>query len=137
MAGAAAFLPSAPGSGNLIGFVLVFMALFVAAGIGNGSTFRMIPIIFRTLRERAVADRGNAVALEQARREGSTEGAAAMGWSSAVAALGCAYIPIVFGTSINLTGSPQAALILFSVFYLTCLVGTWWWYTRRGAEVTC
>ena len=134
---AAAFLPSAPDSGNLIGFVLVFMALFVAAGIGNGSTFRMIPIIFRTLRERAVADRGNAVALEQARREGSTEGAAAMGWSSAVAALGCAYIPIVFGTSINLTGSPQAALILFSVFYLTCLMGTWWWYTRRDAEVTC
>ena len=81
------FLPTAGGGGSLLGFVLAFMALFVAAGIGNGSTFRMIPIIFRTLRERAVADPNDQAALEQARRVGSTEGAATLGFSSAVAAL--------------------------------------------------
>ena len=134
---AAFFLPSANGGGSLIGFVLAFMVLFVAAGVGNGSTFRMIPIIFRTLRERTISDPRDAAALEQARREGSTEGAAALGWSSAMAAFGCAYIPIAYGTSIDLTGSPRAALLFFSLFYLTCVLGTWRWYARRGAEVRC
>ncbi len=133
---AAFFLPGATGGGNLIGFVLAFMALFVAAGIGNGSTFRMIPIIFRTLRERAVDPKDQA-ALEQARRLGSTEGAATLGFSSAMAAFGGFFIPIAYGTSIKLTGSPQGALLFFSVFYFSCVAGTWWWYGRRDAEVAC
>jgi NNP family nitrate/nitrite transporter-like MFS transporter len=111
--------------------------MFVAAGLGNGSTFRMIPIIFRTLREREVKDPNDHEALEAARRLGATEGAATLGFSSAVAALGLAFIPIAYGTSIKLTGSPVAALIFFSVFYLSCLLGTWRWYARRGAEVAC
>ena len=81
------FLPTAGSGGSLLGFVLAFIALFVAAGVGNGSTFRMIPIIFRTLREREVSDPNDQAALEQARRVGSTEGAATLGFSSAVAAL--------------------------------------------------
>ena len=55
--------PTAGNDGNLPGFVLAFIALFIAAGVGNGSTFRMIPIIFRTLREREVADRNDEAAL--------------------------------------------------------------------------
>jgi len=113
------------------------MVLFIAAGLGNGSTFRMIPIIFRTLREREVKDPNDRTALEAAHRLGSTEGAATLGFSSAVAAFGLAFIPIAYGTSINLTGSPVAALIFFSVFYLSCVLGTWRWYARRNAEVTC
>jgi NNP family nitrate/nitrite transporter-like MFS transporter len=113
------------------------MVLFVAAGIGNGSTFRMIPIIFRTLRERGVADPGDKAALEEARRAGSTEGAATLGWSSAMAAFGGFFIPIAYGTSIKLTGSPVGALVFFSCFYLSCVLGTWRWYARRGAEVAC
>jgi NNP family nitrate/nitrite transporter-like MFS transporter len=131
------FLPAADGGGSVQGFVLTFMILFIAAGLGNGSTFRMIPIIFRTLRERGVANRNDQAALEQAQREGSTEGAATLGFSSAVAALGGGFIPIAYGTSINLTGSPQGALVFFGLFYLSCLVVTWWWYSRRGAEVAC
>jgi NNP family nitrate/nitrite transporter-like MFS transporter len=131
------FLPTAGSGGSLLGFVLAFMVLFVAAGIGNGSTFRMIPVIFRTLREREVRDQSDRAALEEARRVGSTEGAATLGFSSAVAAFGGFFIPIAYGTSIKLTGSPQGALIFFSVFYLTCLLGTWRWYARRGAEVAC
>jgi len=127
----------AGGEGSLTGFVLAFMALFVAAGIGNGSTFRMIPIIFRTLREREVGDQNDQAALAQARRVGSTEGAATLGFSSAVAALGGFFIPIAYGTSIKLTGSPQGALVFFSVFYLSCVLGTWRWYARRSAEVAC
>jgi NNP family nitrate/nitrite transporter-like MFS transporter len=125
------------GEGSLIGFSLAFMVLFVAAGIGNGSTFRMIPIIFRTLREREVTDPNDQAALDEARRVGATEGAATLGFSSAAAAFGGFFIPIAYGTSINLTGGPQGALIFFSVFYLSCLLGTWRWYSRRDAEVAC
>jgi NNP family nitrate/nitrite transporter-like MFS transporter len=98
---------------------------------------RMIPIIFRTLREREVKNPSDKDALEAARRVGATEGAATLGFSSAIAAFGLAFIPIAYGTSIDLTGSPMAALVFFSVFYLSCLVGTWRWYARRDAEVAC
>ncbi len=130
-------LPSPGVAGSLAGFVAAFMALFVAAGVGNGSTFRMIPIIFRTLRERTVKDPSDTAALEEARRAGSADGAATLGWSSAMAALGGFFIPIAYGTSIKLTGSPQGALVFFSLFYLSCVLGTWRWYARRDAEVAC
>ncbi len=134
---ATAFLPGAHGGGNVIGFVAMFLVLFLAAGIGNGSTFRMIPIIFRTLRERRVTDRNDETALEQARRDGATEAAAAMGLSAAVAAFGGFFIPIAYGASIELTGGPQGALVFFSVFYLSCVLVTWRWYSRKEAEVPC
>ena len=131
------FLRAGGGTGSLTGFVLTFIAMFIAAGVGNGSTFRMIPIIFRTLREREVKDPRDEGALEAARRVGATEGAATLGFSSAIAAFGLAFIPIAYGTSIDLTGSPMGALVFFSAFYLSCLFGTWRWYARRGAEVAC
>ncbi len=131
------FLPSVESSGNVIGFVLMFLILFVAAGIGNGSTFRMIPTLFRTLRERQIADGNDAAGLEQARREGATEAAVAMGVSAAIAALGGFFIPMAYGASIELTGSPQSALLFFSLFYLSCVAITWRWYSRKGAEAPC
>jgi NNP family nitrate/nitrite transporter-like MFS transporter len=134
---AAYFLPRAGTEGSLLGFVLAFVALFLAAGVGNGSTFRMIPIIFRTLRERQVANPGDQAAMEEARRVGSTEGAATLGFSSAVAAFGGFFIPIAYGTSIKLTGSAEGALFFFSLFYLSCMIGTWRWYARKDAEVAC
>jgi MFS transporter, NNP family, nitrate/nitrite transporter len=105
---AVAFLPGADGGGNVVGFVAMFLVLFLAAGLGNGSTFRMIPTIYRTLHERRVLDRHDGAALEQARRTGATEAAAAMGFSSAVAAFGGFFIPIAYGASIQLTGGPRA-----------------------------
>ena len=132
------FLPGTDGvGGSKIGFVVMFLILFLAAGIGNGSTFRMIPTIFRSLRERQVSDPNDTVALEQARRTGATEAAAAIGLSAAVAAFGGFFIPMAYGTSIELSGSPQGALLFFSVFYLSCVGVTWWWYWRKGAEVPC
>ena len=135
--GAAAFLPGGNGGGNVMGFVAMFLVLFLAAGIGNGSTFRMIPVIFRTLRERQVTNQSDETALEQARRDGATEAAAAMGLSAAIAAFGGFFIPMAYGTSIELTGSPQSALLFFSLFYLSCVLVTWRWYLRKGAEVAC
>jgi NNP family nitrate/nitrite transporter-like MFS transporter len=97
----------------------------------------MIPIIFRTLREREVKNPNDQPVLEEARRIGATEGAATLGFSSAVAAFGGFFIPIAYGTSIKLTGSPVGALSFFSLYYLICMLVTWRWYARKGAEVAC
>ena len=43
------FMPQAGQGGSFFGFLLSFMALFALSGIGNGSTFRMIPVIFLIL----------------------------------------------------------------------------------------
>jgi NNP family nitrate/nitrite transporter-like MFS transporter len=130
------FLPGVDGGGSVVGFVLMFLILFLAAGVGNGATFRMIPTIFRTLREQQAAGQGTA-AREKAQREGATEAAATLGFSSAVAAFGGFFIPIAYGASFDLTGNPQGALIFFSLFYLSCLWITWQWYARKGAVVPC
>ncbi len=130
------FLPGAAGGGSVVGFVLMFLVLFLAAGVGNGSTFRMIPTLFRTLRERQAVGQGEA-ALEQARRTGVTEAAATLGFSSAVAAFGGFLIPIAYGASIHLTGEFQGAMLFFGLFYLSCMFITWNWYSRKEAEVSC
>jgi NNP family nitrate/nitrite transporter-like MFS transporter len=95
-------------------FLGLFILLFMATGIGNASTFRMIPIIFN-----------------------AKEAAAVLGFSSAIGAYGGFFIPKSFGTSIARTGSANAALIGFILFYATCIAITWWYYSRKNAEVKC
>jgi NNP family nitrate/nitrite transporter-like MFS transporter len=134
--GVLAFIPVAGTEGNFYGFLAMFMLLFVTTGIGNGSTFRMIPVIFRTLHERGSIGQTAAV-NEQAIKNAGKEAAAVLGFSSAVAAYGAFFIPKSFGTSMALTGGPQMALYVFIGFYVSCIGVTWWWYSRKGAEVPC
>ena len=130
------FLPSGASGGNFYGFLAMFMLLFVTTGIGNGSTFRMIPIIFRTEREREAAGKGEA-AMAQAIKDAGKESAAVLGFSSALAAYGAFFIPKAYGTSIAMTGGPEGALYVFVAYYVTCIFVTWWWYARKNAEVPC
>lgn len=130
------FLPTDGQAGNLTGFFVSFMVLFVTAGIGNGSTFRMIPVIFMDERLRAAEGKGEA-AREQAIKDGNKEAAAVLGFSAALGAYGGFFIPKSYGTSLAMTGSPHAALWAFIGFYLTCIVVTWWYYARKGAERPC
>jgi NNP family nitrate/nitrite transporter-like MFS transporter len=130
------FLPSGSSGGNFHGFIAMFVALFTAAGIGNGSTFRMIPIIFLNERTRAAAGKGPE-AKERAMRDGNKEAAAVLGFSSAIGAYGGFFIPKSYGTSIAATGGPEAALYVFILFYLTCIAITWWYYSRKNAEMPC
>jgi MFS transporter, NNP family, nitrate/nitrite transporter len=130
------FMPSGASGGSFAGFFACFMVLFLATGIGNGSTFRMIPVIFLTERQRAAAGMDTA-AQEQAVKDANKEAAAVLGFSGAIGAYGGFFIPKSYGTSISLTGGPEAALYVFIVFYLTCIVVTWWYYSRRGAEMPC
>ena len=91
-------------------FLGLFLVLFAATGIGNGSTFRTIAMVFPK---------------EQA--------GPALGWTSAVAAYGAFVIPKVFGEQIKLA-TPEMALYGFAVFYLVCLLLNWWFYLGPKAE---
>jgi NNP family nitrate/nitrite transporter-like MFS transporter len=91
-------------------FFLLFLLLFAASGIGNGSTFRTIAMVF---------DREQAGPV--------------LGWTSAVAAYGAFIVPDEFGAQIR-NATPEYALIAFAVFYLVCVVLNWWYYLGPRAE---
>jgi NNP family nitrate/nitrite transporter-like MFS transporter len=111
------------------GFLTMFLILFVTTGVGNGSTFRMIPSIFRQENLRGVMGEANrADALKVA----GLESAAALGFISAIGACGGFLIPTGFGKSIAITGGPQLALAIFFAFYVTCIVLTWRYYLRKA-----
>ncbi|MCB9800367.1 MAG: NarK/NasA family nitrate transporter [Candidatus Omnitrophica bacterium] len=94
-------------------FFALFMVLFCATGVGNGSTFRSVPYIFNK---------------EQA--------GPVLGWTSAIAAYGAFIIPKVFGEQI-VAGHAEYALYGFTVYYLICLVLNWYYYDRKNSEVKC
>lgn len=91
-------------------FFILFLVLFAATGIGNGSTFRTIAMVFDK---------------EQA--------GPVLGWTSAVAAYGAFIIPKVLGEQIKLT-TPEDALYGFAIFYGVCLVINWFFYLRKSGE---
>jgi NNP family nitrate/nitrite transporter-like MFS transporter len=128
VAGVLYFLGIKDQPGAFWGFFAMFMILFFATGVGNASTFQMIPAIMRAEMPRL------APALDVAgrQRQAEMESAAIIGFTSAVAAYGAFFIPKAYGTSISLTGGPEMALWGFMLFYVVCAVATWAFYTRRG-----
>ncbi|MFP4295814.1 MAG: nitrate/nitrite transporter [Halothiobacillaceae bacterium] len=119
---------AALGAGSFAGFFAAFMALFFLTGVGNASTFQMIPAIMGREIPRLMPEL-DAVA---SRRQAERESAAIIAFTSAIAAYGAFFIPKAYGTSIAMTGSPVGALWGFLVFYAICLAITWAVYTRRG-----
>lgn len=117
------------GTGSFAAFYAVFMGLFLTAGLGSGSTFQMIAIIFRTVTRKRVLAAGGTEA--QAQHVAVTETAAALGFISAIGAIGGFFIPKAFGTSLAMTGSPVGAMKIFLVFYIVCILVTWLVYGRR------
>jgi len=114
--------------GAFWGFFAMFMLLFFATGVGNASTFQMIPVIMREQMGGLMPHLNPAERVRQAEKES----AAIIGFTSAIAAYGAFFIPKSYGTSIAMTGGPQAALWGFLIFYVSCAVLTWVIYTRRG-----
>ncbi len=115
------------------GFFAMFILLFAATGVGNASTFQMIPVICRTERKKSMHGQSE----DDVRKAGEREAAAIIGFSSAIGAYGAFFIPKSYGTAIALTGTPNAALLIFFAYYGICLVLTWWYYTRKKAEIHC
>ena len=122
------FLGNKDAPGAFTGFFSAFMLLFFASGVGNASTFQMIPAIMRKEVPRLMPALPAPEQLKQAEKEA----AAITGFTSAIAAFGAFFIPKSFGLSIETTGGASAALIGFLMFYVSCLAITWWVYARRG-----
>ncbi len=114
--------------GAFWGFFACFLFLFAMTGIGNASTFQMIPIIMRKEIARLEPQLDAAARLRQAEKES----AAITGFTSAIAAYGAFFIPKSYGSSIALTGGVSAALWGFLIFYAVCAAITWAVYTRKG-----
>ncbi|ETN92192.1 Nitrite facilitator 1 [Gammaproteobacteria bacterium MOLA455] len=91
-------------------FFILFLLLFAATGIGNGSTFRTIAMVFSKEQTGPV-----------------------LGWTSAIAAYGAFYIPKVLGEQIK-AATPEVALIGFAMFYALCMLINWWFYLRKDGE---
>ncbi|PLR83613.1 nitrate/nitrite transporter [Bacillus canaveralius] len=92
------------------GFLMSFLILFIASGIGSGSTFQMIPAIFPV-----------------------KEAAPVLGFTAAFAAYGSFFIPQLFGWSVNTTGTPVTALYFFIGFYVISFGLNWYYYQRKNA----
>lgn len=112
--GAAYYMKAAYGSATpeeyFVPFFVLFLVLFAATGIGNGSTFRTVAVVFPK---------------EQA--------GPVLGWTSAIAAYGAFYIPQVMGEQIKAT-TPEVAMIGFAIFYAVCIVINWWFYLRKSGD---
>jgi len=113
------------------GFLTMFLILFVTTGIGNGSTYRMIPSIFREEKRREAKGLGD-TGLAAAMKAATIESAAALGFIGAVGACGGYLIPRGFGASIAATGGPHFALAVFLAFYVTCIAITWRYYLSKA-----
>ncbi|WP_442593965.1 MFS transporter [Neobacillus sp. D3-1R] len=96
------------------GFLLSFLVLFLAAGVGSGSTFQMIPNIFIP-----------------------KEAAPVLGFTAAFAAYGSFLIPKLFGWSVKTTGTPVTAFYFFIATYVISMILNWFYYQRKNAEVKC
>ena len=103
-----------PAHKNFLGFFISFILLFITTGIANGSVFQMIPMIFIP-----------------------KESAAVLGFSAAIGAYGAFLIQKSFGFSIKATGGPEIALYCFILYYISCILLTWWYYLRANAEIKC
>ncbi len=99
---------------NFVGYMAMFMLLFAASGIGNGSTFKMISSIF------------------PAKMAGPV-----LGWTSSVAAFGAWAVPKLFKWSIESYGSADMAFYSLMTFYVVCLGLCWYYYARENAESPC
>ncbi len=115
-------------AGSFAGFFAGFLALFFFTGVGNASTFQMIPVIMgrevpRLMPTLAGTERARQIAMESS---------GIVAFTSAVGAYGGFFIPKAYGTSIAMTGSPLGALWVFLAYYAVCLGLTWAVYTRPG-----
>ncbi|SNQ47375.1 Nitrate transporter [Frankia canadensis] len=106
-------------------FFASFMLLFLASGIGNGSTYRMIPAIFA---RRGRENGGDAGAMRRAREEA----AGAIGICSAVGAFGGFLVPIIYAQSNKAYGTIAPALWVYIGLFVVMAAVTWWSYLRRG-----
>jgi NNP family nitrate/nitrite transporter-like MFS transporter len=117
-------------------FLIAFLFVFAATGIGNGSTYRMIPLIWKSYALKAGAD--GTPERAAAEKKSTKEASAVIGIAGAVGALGGFLIPITFSSPWvdDPVAAVKNAFIVFAVFYVICLAVTWVFYLRPKSYMT-
>ncbi|HLM04393.1 MAG TPA: nitrate/nitrite transporter [Blastococcus sp.] len=114
-------------------FVVGFVLLFVLSGIGNGSTYKMIPAIFRSQALTAVAEGADPDAAD---RRALRMSGALIGIAGAIGAFGGVLVNLAFRQSFMTTGTGDSAYLVFIAFYVVCVAVTWTVYLRPTAQHT-
>ncbi|MGV9679685.1 MFS transporter [Nocardia sp. NPDC003482] len=133
MAVATALIMASLAADNFPLYLISFLLLFVLTGIGNGSTYRMIPSIFAAAVKRRAAESGQdaAAALVTAKRQAG----AAIGVVGAVGAAGGWVLQQALRLSNNHFGSMNPAFWAYAVAFLVMASVTWWFYLRSSFAV--
>ena len=115
-------------------FLAFFLCVFAATGIGNGSTYKMIPAIWRTEAERASTP--GTPERSAALLAGTKQASAAIGVIGAVGAIGGFLIPMAFSAPWveDPMSAAKGAFVVFTCFYVVCATVTWFVYLRRPSE---
>ncbi|WP_020668001.1 nitrate/nitrite transporter [Amycolatopsis nigrescens] len=133
MALATGVLILASNTNSLALFTVAFIVLFVLTGVGNGSTYKMIPAIFRVKAKAAIESGADKTAeLLKARKLSG----ALIGLAGAIGALGGLFINLAFRQSFADTKSGVPAFVAFLAFYGVCFAVTWAVYLRKPAAET-
>jgi len=130
MAASAAIVLTASQQQSLPVYLVGFVGLFVFSGIGNGSTYKMIPAIFRS---RSAAAQASGVAAATAERDARRLSGAVIGIAGAIGAFGGVLVNLAFRQSFLDTGNAEAAYVGFIAFYAVCFALTWFCYLRPGS----
>jgi MFS transporter, NNP family, nitrate/nitrite transporter len=112
-------------------FVSGFVALFVLTGIGNGSTYKMIPSIFRAKARRAVDEGADADAAD---REARRLSRALIGIAGSIGAFGGVFVNLSLRQAFLTHKTGDRAYIGFIAYYVLCVVVCWSVYRRRSAR---
>jgi NNP family nitrate/nitrite transporter-like MFS transporter len=131
MAVAAAIVLIASGQRSLTLFYVGFIALFALSGLGNGSTYKMIPAVFRAKAPLAVADGGDPAPAEH---DALRLANAVIGIAGAIGAFGGVLVNIAFRQSFLTTKTGNPAYIGFIAFYVACMAVTWLVYLRPSSR---
>ena len=131
MACGAAVVLAASLQASLPMFVVGFTALFIFSGIGNGSTYKMIPAIFRARSASLIVAGADRVVSD---REARRLSGALIGIAGAIGAFGGVLVNVAFRQSFLETGAGNAAYLAFLAFYGGCFALTWVVYLRPSSR---
>jgi NNP family nitrate/nitrite transporter-like MFS transporter len=95
------------------GFFALILLICAAAGLGNGSVFKAIPLVL------------------------PKNPGPAIGFVSCIGALGGFFPPLLLGWTIDRFGSPAWAYTSMAIVALVCLAVNLWYYHRRGSPTHC
>jgi NNP family nitrate/nitrite transporter-like MFS transporter len=117
-------------------FLGFFLCIFAATGIGNGSTYKMIPAIWRSKAERSTTP--NTAERASALKVATQQASSAIGVIGAVGAIGGFLIPLAFASPWvdNPVSATKGAFTVFTIYYIACAAVTWAVYLRRPARAT-